>query len=1234
VQAGDGTIRISTTITGLTPSPNLGPSMSPTEKLGGRNPAENGRACSAGDPVDTSTGNFWETYTDLSLPSSVGVPLTITRTYNSLNAAVGSSLGYGWTSDLYASLSFDADGVVTVHQENGSQVSFKPDADGYTAPSRVLATLTKHDGGSFTFVRRATDYFDFDSAGRLTARYSRTGDPASGYGLTRYAYDSDGRLVSVTDSVGRVIRLAYDPDGMHLHTLTYSADRTVTFNHDTQGNLVSVVAADGTQTSFTYDDQHRLLTVLNPQQQAAATKHPLTNHYDAEGRVDEQTDELGRVTRFAYTDAATTVTNPAGHVTRCTYADGVQASLIRGIGTPQETITTYEHDPATFGVTAMTIKAPDDPNDHRTTTSYDAQGKAVSTVDGEGRKTTYTHNSFGQVTTITSPNPSSTGPASVTTTYTYDARGILQAEHMPLHTADATIDLVTTYQHSDSARPDLVTAVVDPLGQVTRLAYDQRGQLIRQTSPGGRAIAYTYDEAGRITSVVAPKGNVGGANLDRFRTTMTYDLADRVLSTSTANGSNPITVRRRYDADGNLTRVVDALGRETRYRYDRAGQQTTVVRPDGTRLRTSYWPDGTLKSSVDGAGHTTTYAEDALGRLAAVTDPLRRITRYTYDGAGNVASVTDPQGQVTRSSYDNSDRPVSLTYSDEQTPEVSIAYNAAGMRASMTDGTGRSTRTYDSLGRLTRTKGKAGTVGYIYDRLGRITKLRYPSGSAIIRRYGADGELTDVTDWAGRKTTFTYDANGQLLQTNTPNGVTTAARVDDAGRIMAIAFSKETRVLGRLMYKRDFAGKVTRETPKGLETSTQNYRYNGLGQLVANNTDDYGYDKADNLSLLPGATLSYDVANELTTLRSGGETARYHYDARGNRIGISGAQVANYGFDQMNRLMSYRSGPTAATYAYNGDGLRTSKTVGRATSPFAYDTAGRLPLVLTEGDTSYIYGPSGTPIERISGDGTPTYLHADQLGSVRLLTDTNGAISGRASYSPYGKATRTGASSPFGYAGQYADRESGLVWMRARYYDPASGQFLNRDPIESVTRQPYTYAANDPINNADPLGLNKCEVGLNPIRWNGNAQACADEAWDATLGQINSGGVCVGGTIGMPMDDKLFGGRSGSVCIVVTSNGIGSTETRGVADFATPTIGVGVQPFVSNAEHVSQLGGPFTYAGASAGPFTTDSSWGEDDCGNFIWQVGSGIGVGTSKVLPEGHFGTSETKTQTWWEWG
>src|SRR5258708_6823474 len=62
-------------------------------------------------------------------------------------------------------------------------------------------------------------------------------------------------------------------------------------------------------------------------------------------------------------------------------------------------------------------------------------------------------------------------------------------------------------------------------------------------------------------------------------------------------------------------------------------------------------------------------------------------------------------------------------------------------------------------------------------------------------------------------------------------------------------------------------------------------------------------------------------------------------------------------------------------------------------------------------------------------------------------------------------------SNPFQYAGEYVDAESGLYYLRARYYDPTSSQFIARDPRGDETRQPYVYVTDSPLNATDPSGL-------------------------------------------------------------------------------------------------------------------------------------------------------------------
>ena len=109
------------------------------------------------------------------------------------------------------------------------------------------------------------------------------------------------------------------------------------------------------------------------------------------------------------------------------------------------------------------------------------------------------------------------------------------------------------------------------------------------------------------------------------------------------------------------------------------------------------------------------------------------------------------------------------------------------------------------------------------------------------------------------------------------------------------------------------------------------------------------------------------------------------------------------------------------------------------------------------------------------------YYQGDQLGSTRLVTDQSGAIAATYSYDPYGKTTaHTGSlNTPFQYTGQYRDTETNLYYLRARYYDPQTAQFLTRDPLEARTHSAYGYVGGDPLNAIDPTGLAPCAPGQN-----------------------------------------------------------------------------------------------------------------------------------------------------------
>jgi RHS repeat-associated protein len=122
---------------------------------------------------------------------------------------------------------------------------------------------------------------------------------------------------------------------------------------------------------------------------------------------------------------------------------------------------------------------------------------------------------------------------------------------------------------------------------------------------------------------------------------------------------------------------------------------------------------------------------------------------------------------------------------------------------------------------------------------------------------------------------------------------------------------------------------------------------------------------------------------------------------------------------------------------------------------------------------NYVYGHPEMIVEQINNTtGTILYLHHDQAGSTRLLTGSTGTVTGKCTYSAYGTPTCEGsATTPLGFDGQYTSSDTGLIYMRARTYDPATAQFLTVDPLEAISGEPYGYAGDNPLSYGDSLGL-------------------------------------------------------------------------------------------------------------------------------------------------------------------
>ncbi len=232
-------------------------------------------------------------------------------------------------------------------------------------------------------------------------------------------------------------------------------------------------------------------------------------------------------------------------------------------------------------------------------------------------------------------------------------------------------------------------------------------------------------------------------------------------------------------------------------------------------------------------------------------------------------------------------------------------------------------------------------------------------------------------------------------------------------------------------YQYDPLYRLTGATYSGALTETFAYSYDAVGNRLTQNNNgvvtNYAYDNANRLTSVNGVT--------------------YTWDNNGNLLSDG---VNTYGYDQANRLISV-NGQT--TFAYNGVGDRLRQTVNSTITNYTLDLNTGLTQVLADGTNTYLYGAG-----RIAQyDTTMQYFGADGLGSVRQLYDASGAALANKRYDPFGNVLTTNgtATSVYGYTGEATDA-TGLVFLRARYMDPAQGRFTTRDTWEGYPNLPQT----------------------------------------------------------------------------------------------------------------------------------------------------------------------------------
>jgi RHS repeat-associated protein len=544
------------------------------------------------------------------------------------------------------------------------------------------------------------------------------------------------------------------------------------------------------------------------------------------------------------------------------------------------------------------------------------------------------------------------------------------------------------------------------------------------------------------------------------------------------------TTKYNYDGDGNIQSTTDGNAHTTVYVYNGDNEQIKIEEPNKTITETEYDGAGQVIAQTSGGKHTTKYTRNALEQVVKTVDPLGRTTTKEYDLAGNLKKVTDAEGRTITYTYDHANRLTEVAYSSGNPALIKYEYDKDGERTKMTDGTGTTTYAYDQLDRLTASEnGHKEDIGYGYDLANEQTKITYPNGKALKRSYDKDGRLEKITDWLENTTQFAYTANSELARTTFPAGTEDVDNYgyNEADQMTSQTITHGTTKLASYDYGRDHDNQVNTITNHNGETGAEktSYEYDTNNRLTKiAGAPAYEYNADNDPTKIESGGYTYNAANELEK----GPGATYTYNEEGQRTKTTPEKgpATTYGYDQAGDLASIEQPEGEGkpkiedTYAYNGEGLRTSQTISGTTSYFAWDATESVPLVLSDSTNSYIYGPGGIPIEQINtAQGKALYLHHDQQGSTRLLTNSIGKTEATFTYGPYGALTSsTGtATTLLGYDGQYTNSDTRLIYLRARVFDPATAQFLTVDPAEPLTRAPYGYAQENPLTFGDPSGL-------------------------------------------------------------------------------------------------------------------------------------------------------------------
>ncbi|MCP3996345.1 MAG: hypothetical protein GY722_14995 [bacterium] len=929
--------------------------------------------------------------------------------------------------------------------------------------------------------RGFTRIYEYDQRGNITELTNASGK------VTLRTYGAKDELLSETDPLGSTISYTYD-ESLDLVSAIDPLGKVKRWAYNSVGKPLKITDANGNETDYTYDHFGNLTSTID------ALGNLVARTYDSNGNMSTVTDAAGNVTGFQYNEFGEVKkrTDALGNTTGFEYdLSGNLVAETKTLSTEQgdvPVVRSFQYD-RLGRLTGMT-----DAEGAVVSTRYDGMNNTLSATNALGQTTEFAYDAVDRLAVVTDPDGFSmqqifNAEGKVTRRVGRDGKAIDIGYNPSNDLVSVTLpgELSSSNILDDLGR---LVGIVDANGVTSSFDLDANGRVLRAVH-AGRETLYSRDANGNVLSMTAPGGQT---------TSLVYDALNRIVGVTASNGT---AVQTTYGPTGLVTSRTGPLGRTVNLNYDPIGRMTAVA---------------------DAAGNTTSYVYDQLGFLTARTDAGGRSTRMEYDKAGRVTKRILADGKFETMEYDQggglvartdfAGRRVDLRYgpygpvlerSSENDGAILYAYTASGKIASVVDHRGTTSYAYDEPGRLSELIYPDGrSLSYGYDGTGRVTRMTVHIGGQEFETsyaYDASGRLVTTTDPAGGLYSCTYTVAGSLETLSYPNGVVTTYVYDGVNRLTGLeSRNAEGDVIQSYEYVLDAGGRqtlineddgITREPGYDDLDRLVNASVNRSGDLIHQSV--FSYDSVGNrLGLtrtdendVDSITYEYDQRDRL--LAADGTT--FTWDANGNLTSRTDSEgVTVYTWDDYDRLRSVvLPDDVVVVHDYDVDGRRSRTEVTemdglREVREYLVDSTGWVPRVVAETDASgvlislNVYGPGIGPVSMIRPGGV-RYLHADGLGSTRVLTDEEGAVTDRYSYLAFGELEEhVGVdSNPYLFTGAAFDSQTNLYDLHARWMDPRTGRFLSMDPVrgsltEPVTQHSYLYAGADPVNRLDPDG--------------------------------------------------------------------------------------------------------------------------------------------------------------------